>query len=446
MAWDFSTDPEFQKELDWIREIVINEIEPLDLLKDEMSPEAWRRATDPLKEQVKARGLWAAHLDPELGGKGFGQLPLALMHEILGRTPSAPNIFGNQAPDSGNSELLAVGANEAQRERWLWPLLAGKLSSSFALTEPHTAGSDPTGIRTNAVREGDGWVINGLKWFASNASVADFVLVFAVTDQDPATPRHRRASMFVVERDTPGMTVVRDVGTMAHPYEGTGTRHSGGHAEIVFENCWVPDENMIGQPGDAFMLAQRRLNGGRIHHAMRWVGQCRRAFEMMCERAVSRKVGGTPLADRQLIQQMITKSSIEIEAFRLMTLRAAWIWDNQGPKAARQAVSEIKYWGAQVLHDVLDRAIQIHGAMGYSTDLPLESMYRTARNFRISDGADEVHIQQVARMILRNVQPVDGYPSEYVPARRAEARRRFAHLLDSPDGAGQAAAGTEAGK
>lgn len=426
MAWDFSTEPELERELTWIRELVA-EIELLDLVKNRMSKAQWAAVTQPMKDAVKARGLWAAHLDPELGGGGFGQLRLALMHEILGRAQSAPGIFGNQAPDSGNSELLAVGATDAQREKWLQPLLDGKLTSCFALTEPHVASSDPTAITTAAVRDGDDWVINGHKWFASNASVADFLLVFAVTE--PEAQRHRRATMFVVERGTPGLNIVRDVPTMHHPYEPAQHIASGGHAEVLFEDCRVPNDNVIGAPGDAFLLAQRRLNGGRIHHAMRWIGQCRRAMDMLCERAVSRQLKGAPLGDRQLIQQMITKSSIEIEAFRLLTLRAAWTWDNEGPKAARQAVSEIKYWGAQILHDVIDRAIQIHGALGYSADLPLEEMYRTARNFRISDGADEVHIEQVARMILKRYTAVDGYPSEHIPTRRAEAERRYAEFL-----------------
>ncbi|NUU22933.1 MAG: acyl-CoA dehydrogenase [Streptomycetaceae bacterium] len=430
MAWDFRTDPEFARELDWIRAMVVDEIEPLDLVRHRMGPDNWRAVTDPLKQRVKDRGLWAAHLDPELGGQGFGQVKLALMHEILGRTGSAPNIFGNQAPDSGNSELLAVGATEEQKQRWLWPLLDGKLTSSFSLTEPHTAGSDPTGITTRAVRDGDAYVIDGHKWFASNAARADFVLVFAVTDPD--AERHRRASMFVVERGTPGMDIVRNVHTMHHPYEGEATRNMGGHAEILFTGCRVPAENMVGAPGDAFVLAQKRLNGGRIHHAMRWIGQCRRAFNMLCERAVSRTSHGKRLADQQLIQQMVTRSSIEIEAFRLLTLKAAWTWDTEGPKAARQAVSEVKYWGAQILHDVVDRAIQVHGALGYSTDLPLEEMYRLARNFRLSDGADEVHIQQIAKMILRRYEAVDGWPSEHIPTRRAEAERRYADWLDLP--------------
>ncbi|WP_406282879.1 acyl-CoA dehydrogenase family protein [Embleya sp. NBC_00896] len=428
MAWDFSTDPDVAADLDWIRRLVVEEIEPLDLIRTRMSRDNWRAVTEPLKQAVKDRGLWAAHLDPALGGGGFGQVRLALMHEILGRTPSAPAIFGNQAPDSGNSELLAVGASDAQKERWLWPLLAGRLTSSFSLTEPHTAGSDPTGIRTRAVRDGADWVIDGHKWFASNASRADFVLVFAVTD--PEAERHRRASMFVVERDTPGMRIVRDVHTMHHPYDGDATRNLGGHAEIRFEGCRVPDTHLIGEPGDAFVLAQKRLNGGRIHHTMRWIGQCRRAFDMLCERAVSRRSHGRPLADHQLVQQMVAKSTIEIEALRLMTLKAAWTWDHQGPKAARQAVSEVKYWGAQILHDVVDRAIQVHGALGYSTDLPLEEMYRLARNFRLSDGADEVHIGQVAKFALRGYAPVEGWPSEHIPTRRAAAEERYAAWLE----------------
>ncbi|MFE3196447.1 acyl-CoA dehydrogenase family protein [Embleya sp. NPDC055664] len=430
MAWDFSTDPKVAAELAWIRRMVVDEIEPLDLVKHRMSADNWRAATDPLKQAVKDRGLWAAHLDPALGGGGFGQVRLALMHEILGRTPSAPAVFGNQAPDSGNGELLAVGASKAQKERWLWPLLDGRLTSSFSLTEPHTAGSDPTGIRTRAVRDGADWVIDGHKWFASNARRADFVLVFAVTDPD--AERHRRASMFVVERGTPGMRVVRDVPTMHHPYDGAATHHLGGHAELLFEGCRVPHENLIGAPGDAFVLAQKRLNGGRIQHTMRWIGQCRRAFDMLCERALSRHSHGRPLAEHQLVQAMVTESAIDIRALRLMTLEAAWIWDHQGPAAARQAVSEVKYRGARILHEVVDRAIQVHGALGYSADLPLEEMYRLARNFRLSDGADEVHVAQVAKLALRGRRAVEGWPSEHIPTRRAAAEARFATLLDLP--------------
>jgi acyl-CoA dehydrogenase len=350
------------------------------------------------------------------------------MHEILGRTPSAPDVFGNQAPDSGNSELLAIGASEEQKERWLWPLLRGELTSSFSLTEPHTAGSDPTGISTAAVLDGDEYVINGHKWFASKAAVADFVLAMVVTN--PEAGPYERASMIVIERDTPGMNIVRNVATMDHPYEGEGGQHVGGHAEILFQDCRVPAANLIGRPGEGFLLAQKRLSGGRIHHAMRWIGTCHRAFDMMCERAVSRTVGGRPLGDKQFVQDFIAESATEIEAARLLTLHAAWHWDTYGPSASRVQIAQIKYWGARVLYNVIDRSIQVHGALGYSADLPLEKMYRTARNFRISDGADEVHKSFIARRMMKNYQPVEGWPSEHIPTRRLDAEARFAHYLD----------------
>jgi acyl-CoA dehydrogenase len=428
LAWDFTTDPAFEKELDWINQFVREEIEPLDLVKNEMSVASWRTATEPLKQEVKDRGLWAAHLDPELGGQGLGQIKLALMHEILGRTPSAPDIFGNQAPDSGNSELLAIGATDEQKERWLWPLLRGELTSSFSLTEPHTAGSDPTGISTMATLDGDEYVINGHKWFASKAAVADFVLAMVVTN--PEAGPYERASMIVIERGTPGMNIVRNVPTMDHPYEGEGGQHVGGHAEILFQDCRVPAANLIGRPGEGFLLAQKRLSGGRIHHAMRWIGTCHRAFDMMCERAVSRQVGGRPLGDKQFVQDFIAESATEIDAARLLTLHAAWHWDTYGPSASRIQIAQIKYWGARVLYNVIDRSIQVHGALGYSADLPLEKMYRTARNFRISDGADEVHKSFIARRLMKNYQPVEGWPSEHIPSRRSDAEARFAHYLD----------------
>ena len=428
MAWDFQTDPEFQEQLDWIRDVVINQIEPLDLVKSRMSRESWARATEPLKAEVKARGLWAAHLDPELGGQGMGQVRLALMHEILGRSVSAPNIFGNQAPDSGNGELLAIGANDEQKARWLWPLLDGKLTSSFSLTEPHNAGSDPTTITTSAVLDGDEYVINGHKWFASNASAADFVLAMVVTN--PEGGPYERASMIVIERDTPGMNIIRNVGTMDHPHRSPGEQHLGGHAEIRFEDCRVPRENLIGEPGQGFLLAQKRLSGGRIHHAMRWIGMCNRAFDMMCERAVSRTVHNRTLGDKQFVQDFIAESRTEIDAARLLTLYAAWHWDTYGASRSRVQIAQIKYWGARVLHNVIDRSIQVHGALGFSTDLPLERMYRVARNFRISDGADEVHKSFIARNVLKGYSPVEGWPSEHVPTRRAAAIERFAEYLD----------------
>jgi acyl-CoA dehydrogenase len=279
-----------------------------------------------------------------------------------------------------------------------------------------------------AVRDGDEYVINGHKWFASKAAVADFVLAMVVTN--PEAGPYERASMIVIERDTPGMNIVRNVPTMDHPYEGEGGQHVGGHAEILFQDCRVPAANLIGRPGQGFLLAQKRLSGGRIHHAMRWIGTCHRAFDMMCERAVSRQVGGRPLGDKQFVQDFIAESATEIDAARLLTLHAAWHWDTYGPSASRIQIAQIKYWGARVLYNVIDRSIQVHGALGYSADLPLEKMYRTARNFRISDGADEVHKSFIARRLMKNYQPVEGWPSEHIPSRRHEAEARFAHYLD----------------
>jgi acyl-CoA dehydrogenase len=424
---DFGVEPEFQAELDWMREFVDNEIEPLELFFDDMTGKMWREATAPLKQQVKDRGLWACHLDHDLGGQGYGQVKLALMHEILGRTRTAPSIFGNQAPDSGNSELIAVGANEEQRKKWLEPLLRGELTSSFSMTEPHFSGSDPTMIATHAERDGDEYVINGHKWFASNAATADFVLAMVRTNPD--NPPHKAASMIIIPKGTPGMNIARNVYNMHHPYPGHF--RAGGHAEIFFENCRVPVENRIGGEGDGFVLAQKRLSGGRIHHAMRWVGQCNKAFDLMCERAVSRRTKGQLLAEKQMIQDLIATSSAEIRALRLMALHTAWLWDTQGPAKTRVEIAELKFWGAQILHDVIDRAIQVHGALGWTTDLPLAEMYVLARQMRIADGADEVHKSFVANRRVKDYKPVDGWPSEHVPTRKAELRERFAHLLDN---------------
>jgi len=426
MAWDFSTEPEFQEQLDWMRTFVDEEIAPLALFYDEMSPENWKLATAPLKQQVKDRGLWACHLDPELGGQGYGQVKLALMHEILGRVNVAPSIFGNQAPDSGNSELIAIGGTPEQKKQWLEPLLAGDITSSFSLTEPHFSGSDPTMINTRAERDGDEYVINGHKWFASNASTADFILMMAVTN--PENPPHKAASFFIIPKGTPGLEIVRDVHNMHHPHPGN--YRSGGHAEILLKDCRVPVGNRVGNEGDGFVLAQQRLNGGRIHHAMRWVGQCEAAFDMMCERAISRRTKGELLIEKQMIQEMIAESSIDIRALRLVALHSAWVWDEVGASKARVEIAELKFWGARVLHDVVDRAIQVHGALGWTTDLPLADMYVSARQFRIADGADEVHKSFVATKKAKAYKPVEGWPSMHIPTRRAESRERFAQYLD----------------
>jgi acyl-CoA dehydrogenase len=427
MAWDFSTDPDFQEQLDWMDALVREEVWPIETIFDELGQDGFDRAIAPLQERVRERGLWAAHLPPELGGQGFGQVKLGLMHEILGTSVFAPSVFGNQAPDSGNSEILALAGTEDQKEQYLHPLLAGDLRSAFSMTEPHTAGADPTLLETSAVLEGDEWVINGRKWFSSNASVADFLIVMAVTEPD-ARP-YQRASMLIVPADTPGVRILRDIPTMEHPQEHFG--RLGGHSEIVYEDVRIPKENLLGARGAGFVIAQHRLGPGRIHHCMRWLGVSRRAFDMLCERAVSRYAHGSLLSEKQTVQNWIADSAAQMQAARLMTLHAAWRMDTEGASAARTDIALIKFFGAGVMHDVVDRALQVHGSLGYSTDLPLEAMYRFARGARLYDGPDEVHRQSVARRILRGyTAPVDGTPSEHVPTRREEARVRFADLLE----------------
>ena len=428
MGWDFQTDPEFQADLDWMERYVREEIWPLETLAEELDHDGLMRAIEPLKQPVKDRGLWAAHLDPELGGQGFGQVKMGLMNEVLGTSPLAPFAFGAEAPDSGNSEILAIAGSPDQKERWLYPLLAGDLTSAFSMTEPEVAGSDPTLLRTRATRDGDGWVVNGHKWFSSNGSIADFLILMAVTDPD-ARP-HQRASMFIVPADTPGVDIVRDVATMEHPSHSWAKY--GNHAEIYYRDVRLPADALLGAEGEGFLIAQQRLYPGRIHHCMRWLGVCRRAFDMLCERATYRESHGRVLGEHQSVQNWIAESAAQISAARLMTLHAAWKMDTQGVSAARTEISLIKFFGAQVLHDVVDRALQIHGALGYSTDLPLEEMYRRARWARFVDGADEVHRQAVARQILRGYDPpADHVPSEHVPTRREAARERFAWLLET---------------
>ncbi|MEP7105107.1 MAG: acyl-CoA dehydrogenase family protein [Chloroflexota bacterium] len=423
MAWDFETEPEFERKLEWMRAFVKEEVYPLEVL--DADDETFMRIVRSLQDDVKKQGLWAAHLPPELEAQGFGQVKLGLMHEIDGMSPWAPLVFGNQAPDSGNSEVLAHFGSSEQKEKWLRPLLDGKIRSAFSMTEPDNAGSDPVNMSTLAVLEGDEWVINGHKWFTSNGMIASFLLLMAVTDPD-AGP-YERASMFIVPVDTPGVKRLRNIPTMAGEHE----RFGHGHAEVIYDNVRVPGDAIVGKRGQGFHIAQIRLGPGRIHHCMRWLGQARRAFDMMCERALQREAFGEPLARKQTVQNWIADSAAEMQAARLMTLQAAWMIDKYGAPAARKEIGLIKFFGAKVLHDVIDRAIQIHGSLGYSSDLPLEEMYRHARAARFYDGPDEVHRQSVARSILKDYTKPDGYlPREHVPTRQEAARAKFAHLLE----------------
>lgn len=426
MAFDFSVDPEFQEKLDWIRTFVVAEIYPLETLT--LTTPQLMELVKPLQEEVKRNGLWAAHLDPELGGQGFGQVKLGLMQELIGMPNFfyGPLVFGCQGPDSGNAEILALHGTAAQKDRYMHPLLAGELKSAFALTERDTAGSDPTLNRTTARRDGDDFVITGNKWFISNASIADFFIVMAAIDPD--APAHERASMFLVDAGTPGMEILRDIATIEHPDERYG--HWENHAEMVFADVRVPATALLGPEGGGFQIAQERLGPGRIHHCMRWIGQAQRAFDMMCERAHVRYTHGGLLKDHETVQNWIADSAAEIQGARLMTLHAAWMIDHHGTKAARKEIAMIKFHGAEMLHNVIDRAIQVHGSLGYSADLPLEYMYRFSRGARIYDGPDEVHRQTVARQYLRGYSaPADGIPTEHVPTRRAAALAKHGEAL-----------------
>jgi acyl-CoA dehydrogenase len=346
-----------------------------------------------LRGLAKDAGLWAPHLPPEAGGTGSGFIEYAYLNEEIGRSAIAQLILGCQAPDAGNGEILHMYGTPEQREQFLEPLVSGETRSFFGMTEPEVAGSDPTLLRGRAVRDGDDWVIDAHKWFSSGADGAGFGVVMVVTDPD-AEP-HKRASMILVPTDTPGYELVRKIPVMGHEGRGWAT-----HCETLFTNCRVPVANTLGEPGDGFRIAQKRLGPGRIHHVMRWLGQMQRAFELMCSYALERKAFGEALADKQTVQNWIAESAAEIQACRLMTMQAAHRLD-EGDEA-RVEVSLVKFYAARVLNEVIDRAIQVHGGLGVTDDTPLAVMYRMARAARIYDGADEVHKMVVARRILRS--------------------------------------------
>jgi acyl-CoA dehydrogenase len=353
--------------------------------------DAAERLVEELRARAREQGLWAPHLPPEAGGTGQGFLAYAYLNEEIGRSVWAQLVFGCQAPDAGNGEILHLFGTDEQKETWLRPLVAGEVRSFFSMTEPDVSGSDPTGLKTRAVREGEEWVIDGRKWFSSGAEGAGFGIVMAVTDPD-AEP-HRRASQIVVPADSPGIEI-RPVPTFGHRGRGWTT-----HCEVDYRGVRVPVANTLGEPGDGFRIAQKRLGPGRIHHVMRWLGQMQRAFELLCRRALEREAFGGPLADKQTVQNWIADSAAEIQACRLMTLDAAHRID--AGDEARVEISLIKFYAARVLNDVIDRAIQVHGALGLTDRTPLAQMYAMARGARIYDGPDEVHRMVVSRRILK---------------------------------------------
>jgi alkylation response protein AidB-like acyl-CoA dehydrogenase len=345
-----------------------------------------------LRAKAKAAGIWAPHLPQEAGGTGSGFIEYALLNEEIGRSTWAQLVFNCQAPDAGNGEILHLFGTEEQKERFLRPLVEGTARSFFSMTEPEVSGADPTQLRTTARLEGGEWVIDGHKWFSSSAEGAAFGIVMAVTE--PEAPPHGRMSQILVPADTPGVEIVRPVPVMGHRGRGWST-----HCEVRYTDVRVPRENVLGEPGDGFRIAQKRLGPGRIHHVMRWLGQMERAFELMCSYALEREAFGSKLADKQTVQNWIADSAAEIQACRLMTLDAARKLDEGGE--ARVEVSLIKFYAARVLHDVIDRAIQTHGARGLTDETPLGTMYAMARGARIYDGPDEVHRMVVSRRILK---------------------------------------------
>jgi alkylation response protein AidB-like acyl-CoA dehydrogenase len=348
------------------------------------------------RAKVRALGLWAPHLPVAWGGLGLPLPEFAHVAEELGRTPLGHYLFNCQAPDAGNMEVLMECGTPEQQARWLGPLARGEVRSCFAMTEPEFAGSNPVWMNTRARRDGADYVIDGHKWFTSSADGAAFAIVMAVTNPDAPKP-HQRASQIIVPAGTPGYRIVRNL-----PVMGEAGADYFSHSEVVFENCRVPQANRLGGEGEGFVIAQCRLGPGRIHHCMRWIGICERAFELMCRRAAGRELApGRPLGSRQLVQEWIAESRAEINASRLLVLDAAGKIERGGAKAAREEISIIKFHVANVLGRVLDRAIQTHGALGMTDDLVLAWWFRHERAARIYDGPDEVHKSVVARMILK---------------------------------------------
>jgi acyl-CoA dehydrogenase len=425
MSWDFETDDDFAAELAWADQLVRDEVQPLDFVIEnpyDLADPVRRKLIPPLQQRVRERGLWATHLGPALGGPGYGQVRLALLNEILGRSRCGPMVFGCQAPDSGNAEILAHYGSAELKRTYLEPLLANEIVSCFSMTEPQ-GGSDPTQFVTRAELDGDQWVINGEKWFSSNARFASFLVLLAVTE--PEAGRHHRQSMFIVPASTQGITIIRNVGLWTHAAE------QGTHAYIKYENVRIPYDHLLGERGQGFSVAQTRLGGGRIHHAMRTVGMVRQALDMMCERALSRRTRSGTLADKQLVQEMIADSWLELEQFRLLVLRTAWRIDKYNDYSkVRADISAVKAAMPKVLSNVAARAIQVHGSLGASNEMPFGRMILESFHVGLADGATEVHKTTLARAVLAGYEPSEGlFPTQHLPELRAAAQRKYASVL-----------------
>lgn len=392
---DFSMPESLETLLARLREFLLEEVYPLEgvlLQKGFLAVEPLLRAK---REKAKALGFWLPQLSKEDGGMGLTLMEHARVSEELGKTPLGHYVLNCQAPDAGNMEILLRYGTDEQKARWLRPLLDGEIRSCFSMTEPELPGSNPTWMATSARQEGKDFVIDGHKWFTTAADGASFAIVMAVTNPD-AEP-HKRASQIIVPTNADGFRLVRNISVMGEKGEGWLS-----HAEIRYEQCRVPKENLLGPDGAGFLIAQERLGPGRIHHCMRWIGICERAFDLMCKHVARRELSpGKPLGEKQIVHAWIADSRAEIDAARLMVLNAAWVMENQGASQSREQISTIKYFVANVLQRVLDRAVQAHGALGMTDDTPLAFFYRNERAARIYDGADEVHKSVVARRILR---------------------------------------------
>ncbi|HET7509958.1 MAG TPA: acyl-CoA dehydrogenase family protein [Solirubrobacterales bacterium] len=395
---DFTPSPEVAKLRERVLDFMDEEIYPrerkiMEALDEEVGPGVpYPKVLVEIREKARGEGLWNLFMPDERFGPGLTNWEYGLLCEEMGRSPmAAPMAFNCSAPDTGNMEILAEHGTPEQRERWLEPLLEGKIRSCFSMTEPAVSGSDPTLLQARAELDGDEWVIDGHKWFTSGAVGAELAIAMVVTDPD--APPYARASMICVPTDTPGFNLVRPIPVMGH--DG-----GPGHCEIRYESCRVPKENLLGERGAGFAVAQDRLGPGRIHHCMRAIGTAERAHEMMCRRANERSAFGGPLGDKQFVQESIATSRMEIDQARLLTIFAAWKMDTEGKRAARQQISAIKIVAANMVMEVLDRAIQIHGSLGMTDDTPLAIMWRFSRMLRLADGPDEVHKMVLARREL----------------------------------------------
>jgi len=424
---DFSIDPELTEQLEWMRSFVREEIEEVDLafggeeaVYDKASP-LWSDTLAPLQQKVKDRGLWSCHLTEEYGGQGYGQVKLAYMNEILGRSSFAPSIFGAQAPDSGNAEIIAHYGTDAQKEQYLQPLIDGRMSSTYNMTEPQ-GGADPAMFEFAATRDGDEWVLQGHKFYSSSFPYASFAIVMAVTDPD--VPVYQGCSMFLVPTDAPGMKMERMTGISGDaPGEGN-------HPLVHYDHVRVPDDALLGGEGQAFAIAQTRLGGGRLHHGMRTVGMVGRVLDMMCERALSRTTKGKLLARHQMTQEKIADTHIELQQFKLQVLHAAWVVDQVGGQAARAEIAAVKVATPKVAREAVLRCIQLHGALGISNEMPLGGMLVNSVVMGLADGPTEVHKQSLARQVLKGYTAADGmWPSEHLPERQAAAKVKYAAAL-----------------